>query len=342
MAILVTKNIDFEVNTIDRDDYGRFLLIDCSIFGSKYILVNIYAPTIDKRMEQADFGSFLFSKLEKYLGCNIIVGGDFNINIQKFKNSTKSYQANYDDHILNIIEILDLVDIWRLQHPNTDRYTRHEKTRYGFSQSRIHFFLIPSFLEFSIDSSDIRSDHSLLSLVVNLDDTSTRGPGLWKLNISLLQNEDYVDLIKKTIHHAKQDSENLTDKSLIWDYIKCRIRTESISYAIAKKRKDNTHIEKLNLKLNELQEICDCTPIPHVLKEIDTVKADIEYYFNERARGSIIRSRCKMVDEYEKLSKYFLNLEKANQMKRNIRTLMYKGDRITNQEKILTIQREIY
>ena len=59
MAILVTKNIDFEVNTIDRDDYGRFLLIDCSIFGSKYILVNIYAPTIDKRTEQADFGSFL-------------------------------------------------------------------------------------------------------------------------------------------------------------------------------------------------------------------------------------------------------------------------------------------
>ena len=148
VAILVTKNIDFEVNTIDRDDYGRFLLIDCFIFGSKYIPVNIYAPTIDKRMEQADFGSFLFSKLEKYLGCNIIVGGDFNINIQKLKNSTKSYQANYDDHILNIIEILDLIDIWRLQHPDTDRYTRHEKTRYGFSQSRIDFFLIPSFLDF--------------------------------------------------------------------------------------------------------------------------------------------------------------------------------------------------
>ena len=93
-------------------------------------------------------------------------------------------------------------------------------------------------MEFIIDNTDIipgfRSDHSLLSLTVNVEDTSTRGPGLWKFNISLLQNEDYVDLIKQTIHHAKQDSENLIDKSLIWDYIKCRIRTESISYAIAK------------------------------------------------------------------------------------------------------------
>ena len=49
-----------------------------------------------------------------------------------------------------------------------------------------------------------------------------------------------------------------------------------------------------------------------------------------------------MVDGYEKPSKYFLNLEKANQMKRNIRSLMYKGDCITNQEKILAIQREFY
>ena len=102
------------------------------------------------------------------------------------------------------------------------------------------------------------------------------------------------------------------------------------------------YIEKLNFKLNKLQEICDCTPTPHVLKEIDTVKADVEHYFNERAQGSIIRSRCKMVDEYEKPSKYFLNLEKSNQMKRTIRSLMYKGDHITNQEKILTIQREFY
>ena len=89
------------------------------------------------------------------------------------------------------------------------------------------FYLYLSFLEFAVISTDIkpgfRSDHSLLSLTAKVDDTSTRGPGLWKLNVSLLQNEDYVDLIKQTIHHAKQDSENLTDNSLSWDYIKCRI-----------------------------------------------------------------------------------------------------------------------
>ena len=102
---LLQKKIEFEVNTINRDDYGRFLLIDCSIFGSRHILVNIYVPTSDKQTEQADFGSFVLSKLEKFLGCNIIVGGDFNINIENLKISPKGYSANYDDHILNIIEI---------------------------------------------------------------------------------------------------------------------------------------------------------------------------------------------------------------------------------------------
>ena len=94
-------------------------------------------------------------------------------------------------------------------------------------ETEMDSFSKTSILEFSVDSTTIipgfRSDHSLLSLTVNVDDRSTRGPGLWKLNVSLLQNEDYVDLIKQTTHHAKQESENLTDKSLIWDYIKCRI-----------------------------------------------------------------------------------------------------------------------
>ena len=58
--------------------------------------------------------SFVFSKLEKlenFLGCNIIVSGDFNISIEKLKSSAKGYSVSYDDHILNIIEIVDLVDI---------------------------------------------------------------------------------------------------------------------------------------------------------------------------------------------------------------------------------------
>ena len=109
------------------------------------------------------------------------------------------------------------------------------------------FLSVPSFREFLVGSTDIipsfRSDYCLLSLTVKADDASTRGPGLWKLNVSPLQNEDYVDLIKQTIHLAKQDSENLADKSLKWDYIKGRIRTESISYAITKNVKI-THISK--------------------------------------------------------------------------------------------------
>ena len=104
-------------------------------------------------------------------------------------------------------EHLDLVDIWRLQNLNTKRYTKREKTRNGLVQSRIDYFLVSCHLEYMITYSDIlpniKSDHSLLKIALLQQDEERRGRGIWKLNISLLQNSQYVNLIKKTIKKPK-------------------------------------------------------------------------------------------------------------------------------------------
>ena len=63
----------------------------------------------------------------------------------------------------------------------------------------------------------------------------TRGPGTWKFNNSLLQDENYLQLIKDNyplIGHKYQDVEN---KQLLWELIKMEIRAETISTA----RKDS-------------------------------------------------------------------------------------------------------
>ena len=39
------------------------------------------------------------------------------------------------------------------------------------------------------------SDHSAVSLTWSLPDSISRGPGLWKLNCSVLDDPDYVDLM---------------------------------------------------------------------------------------------------------------------------------------------------
>ena len=52
VAVLVSRDIDLTINNCDKDDFGRYLLIDCEIKNNRYILVNLYAPTTDKIAEQ--------------------------------------------------------------------------------------------------------------------------------------------------------------------------------------------------------------------------------------------------------------------------------------------------
>ena len=52
------------------------------------ILVNLYAPTIDKPSDQANFGVYILDNLKMYLGHNIVIGGDFNKNIESLNSFT--------------------------------------------------------------------------------------------------------------------------------------------------------------------------------------------------------------------------------------------------------------
>ena len=75
----------------------------------------------------------------------------------------------------------------------------------------------------------VKSDHSLLTLSVTLEKEQKWGQGLWKLNVSLLTDTSYINFIKSVIQEAINDSKNLSDNYMIWDFIKCRIRTETIT-----------------------------------------------------------------------------------------------------------------
>ena len=74
--------------------------------------MNLYAPTFDKKAEQAIFGQYIYENSKPYQGQYIIVGGDLNICVEDFKTSTLSHSSpTYSDHLSKLLEHLDLVDI---------------------------------------------------------------------------------------------------------------------------------------------------------------------------------------------------------------------------------------
>ena len=82
------------------------------------------------------FSKYVLNQLENYVGENFIIRGDFNIDIDINKsNSEPSKNLGYSKSISSMMKLLDVVDIWRIKHPNTIRYTRCENTHFGFKQT---------------------------------------------------------------------------------------------------------------------------------------------------------------------------------------------------------------
>ena len=81
------------------------------------------------------------------------------------------------------------------------------------------------------------------------------------------------------------------------------------------KMKSNCYIN-----LETLEEELDRNPNCDKHDEDKLIKSELEFIYSNRASGSIVRSRCKWVEENERNTKFFLNLEKQNYNTKHIKT----------------------
>ena len=97
-------------------------------------------------------------------------------------------------------------DAWCLKNPKERQYTWYNS---DFSiASRLDSFLITQFLCDRVASCEIHpcvdSDHDLLLLDLDLHTTTKWGPGVWKFNNTLLQDEDFSASISDVMDYFLQ------------------------------------------------------------------------------------------------------------------------------------------
>ena len=54
----------------------------------------------------------------------------------------------------------------------------------------------------------IKSDHSLLHIQLSLLDKQKRGNGMWKLNVKLLTDKEYIEFMKKVLKDSISYAKN--------------------------------------------------------------------------------------------------------------------------------------
>ena len=272
-AILMNNTFEFNIGEIRKDPGGNFTLVKINFMNNMDIIIgSVYGLNQDN----PQFYQKLDEEINKFGNPNMIIGGDWN-STRNFKLDNKNYNNHNNPSSQNaineLIQNFNLIDAWRVNHPNKKQYTWIQ----GLSnkQSRLDYFLITEeLLSITGDNSigvKYRSDHAPVSIGLRLSNHE-RGPGVWKLNNSLLKDEDFVKLIKKEIINFKliyaatpynQDFikplshgfEIMIDISLFWEALLTLLRGVIIIYSRKKKRQSNQEKGRLTKQIQELDTI---------------------------------------------------------------------------------------
>ncbi len=239
-----------------------------------------------------------------------------------------------------------MIDIWRIKHSPKRQYTYIDPSNRG-SNSRIDKFLISETLSYSVTSSEIlhapSPDHKALLIEIS-EKTSKRGKGYWKLNSSILKDTEYQTLIKELITDTTTKYDKHVTKCKLWQFLKLRIKEASIAYSIKKSKSKRDSIKQLEIELNVIDKTIAQSQINDndIQKTRKLMKQQLDSLYADKAIGAQIRSRAKWIEEGEKSSAYFLNLEKKRQTANNIQSLKYKEKQSRDDTGILAICKDFY
>ena len=194
-----------------------------------------------------------------------------------------------------------------------------------------------------------RTDHSFTYLYLQ-NVCLTNGRGYWKFNLSLLQDKQYVELVKTEIQNTVSDTKYDLDKQMMFEMIKLNIRGKTISYssyrAKCKRNREQT-IEKNIMKLRDLL-VCsqEKKVSQQILEQIETdlglFEKELQILRSEKIRAIALRTKVQYYEEGEKPTKFFCNMEKRKSLSKSITKLNINGQMIYNQKEILKELRSFY
>ena len=357
-SIFITNTFEFKPNNCIEDPNGNFIILDCNIEDHRILVVTIYAPNKDT----PSYFQELQNKISSLNIPNIIIVGDWNLILDSTQDCKNYKHINNPNARKKVIEMklhLNLIDIWRESNALKRQYTWKKKLTNGELQAaRLDFFLVSeTLLQYTYEekiSAGYRSDHSIVSMNIRFN-KGLKGRGFWKFNNSLLCDIDYVNLVKNTIREVKKqygalpyNFENIDEISntiyqcvineqLFFEVLLMEIRSKTIAFSIQKKRTTNNKMNDLVNEINDLEN--NNSP----LEEIDAKKLELQNLRNKIMEGVLIRSRARWINEGEKPTQYFCNMENRHFLSKHMKVIIdNEGRHLDNQKDISDEVRQYY
>ena len=99
-----------------RDKEGNYIMIKGSIQEEDITIINIYAPNIGA----PQYIRQMLRNMKGEINSNTIIVGEFNTPLTPMDRSTKQKISKETQTLNDMIDQLDLIDIYRIFHPNNE------------------------------------------------------------------------------------------------------------------------------------------------------------------------------------------------------------------------------
>ena len=180
-----------------------------------------------------------------------------------------------------------------------------------------------------------RTDHNAV-VTLSLQGKQKRGFGIWKFNISHLNDDAYIKAVKTCItqtlkqyavpvydNNAYNDHNNYESIQLVisdclfYETLIMMIRGETVKYSKQKARRTRMSEVSLETKIAEAEDKLIRSGQQNDANELDRLKNELEEIRRPMIDGLITRSRVSWHEQGKRSSKYFLSLEKRNSRRKS-------------------------
>ncbi len=330
VAVLFSAKTDFEMLNWKKDPSGRIVSVLVSLGDFRCNLINIYAPT-----NQTDRKVF-FDTLPDYFfpGEMRIIAGGFNC-IEREKDKFGGTVTTSTD-LKDLHFVFNFIDIWRKTHGrqvqcswfNSSKTIGTRLDKFFVTQNLVKYVKRCEIIPF------IHSDHDSVDLIFDLSDFWSHGLGLWKLNLTLLEDEKFCNQVGKVIRSHVLYRDSFPSIHEWWDFLKSSIKIAAQDFSKSKQKRLNCDkVRIINQLIEAKQKLIDGDTSAKAL--IDRLESELKAIQTAQNEGAKIRSRAQWIEEGEKPTKYFFNLESIRKQKNLVKSIYdISGNEVTSKREI--------
>lgn len=263
---------------------------------------------------------------------NVIVGGDWNCteNFSVDRN-TEEPHIQSSSCLSRLVRAADLLDIWRVKHPDVKQYTWIKVNNNRVTAARLDRIYVSKQLSSQIIDCSIKpmgvTDHTLVSIVISKSQSSNKS-SFWHFNIRLLQDKEfcrYFEIFWKQWKMKKSSYENLRQW---WDIGNVNIKMFCEQYTANSTNVLRETIESVENEISSIEAELINRYDPSFSK-LQRKKMELGSYLNK----ALVRSRFISVADMDAPSAYFFNLERKVAKHKQMACLRLPDGRMTYDKK---------